>query len=65
MMTSEYFIESQEECARMLGMSLSEYQEYCANLKVPNDIESKNNDNYSDDLMKYFKIDKSMLKTER
>ena len=65
MMTSKEFIESQEECARMLGMSLSEYQEYCTNLKVPNDVESKNNDNYSDDLMKYFKIDKSILKTEK
>ena len=66
MMTSKEFIESQKECAKMLGMSLSEYQEYCTNLKVPNDIKSENNNNnYSDDLMKYFKIDKSMLKTEK
>lgn len=35
MMSEEQFIESQKECASMLGMSLSEYEEYCKNLKVP------------------------------
>ena len=66
MMTSKEFIESQKECARMLGMSLGEYQEYCTNLKVPYDIKSKNdNNNYFSDLMKYFNIDKFMLKKEK
>ena len=27
------FIDSEKECASMLGMSLIEYQEYCDNLK--------------------------------
>ena len=45
MMTEEEFIESQKECASMLGMSLTEYQEYCANIKVPTDLEEKDSDN--------------------
>ena len=36
-MSEEQFIESQKECADMLGMSLSEYQDYCKNLKVTDD----------------------------
>ena len=35
MMTEEQFIESQKECADMLGMSLSEYQNYCKKIKAP------------------------------
>ncbi len=45
MMTEEEFIESQKECAGMLGMSLAEYQEYCANIKVPTALEEKDSDN--------------------
>ena len=29
MMSEKQFIESQKDCANMLGMSLSEYEEYC------------------------------------
>ena len=35
MMSEKQFIESQKECAKMLGMSLSEYENYCKDLKVP------------------------------
>ena len=35
MMSRKQFIESQKDCADMLGMSLVEYQEYCKNVKVP------------------------------
>lgn len=35
MMSKKQFIESQKECADMLGMSLVEYQEYCKNVKIP------------------------------
>lgn len=48
MMNEEEFIESQKECASMLGMSLTEYQEYCANVKVPTDEEEKDDDNEED-----------------
>lgn len=34
MMSEKQFIESQKECAKMLGMSLSEYENYCKDLKV-------------------------------
>ena len=47
-MTEEEFIESQKECASMLGMSLVEYQEYCANVKVPTDLEENDSDNEED-----------------
>ena len=35
MMSEKQFIESQKECAKMLEMSLSEYENYCKDLKVP------------------------------
>lgn len=34
MMSEKQFIKSQKDCAKMLGMSLSEYDNYCKNLKV-------------------------------
>lgn len=34
MMTEKQFIESQKECASMLGMSLGEYLDYCENVKI-------------------------------
>lgn len=41
MMNEKQFIESQKECADMLGMSLCEYQNYCQNLKVPKQSRKK------------------------
>ena len=35
MMSEKQFIESQKDCASMLGMTLSEYEEYCKKIKVP------------------------------
>lgn len=42
MMNEKQFIESQKDCASMLGMFLSEYQDYCKNIKITpkNDIGS-------------------------
>ena len=65
MMNEKQFIESQKECAAMLGMSLSEYQKFCANVKVPTEREKKENDDKNQDLMSYFGISKSMLKTRK
>lgn len=48
MMSEKQFIESQKDCASMLGMSLSEYEEYCKKIKVPKqnlDEEKKEYDN--------------------
>jgi len=66
-MSEKQFIESQKECASMLGMSLSEYEEYCKNLKVPTEstiVETDNNDKTMD-LLNYLGIDKSMLKSRK
>jgi len=41
MMSEKQFIESQKECASMLGMSLSEYENYCKELKIPKQTLSK------------------------
>ena len=51
-MSEREFLESQEECAAMLGMSLSEYQDYCKNLKVPSDdiVEENSNSKHSYDI---------------
>ncbi len=68
MMSEKEFIESQKECASMLGMSLNEYEEYCKNLKVPNSekgINNKNNDGNTYQFLKRLGIDKSMLKNRK
>lgn len=67
MMSEKQFIESQKECASMLGMSLSEYEEYCKNLKVPTEstiVKSDDNDKTMD-LLNYLGIDKNMLKSRK
>ena len=33
-LSEKQFLESQKDCASMLGMSLSEYEEYCKKIKV-------------------------------
>ena len=68
MMSEKQFIESQKECASMLGMSLSEYEEYCKNIKVPTEstiAENKDNDDKTADLLNYLGIDESILKKRK
>ena len=66
MMTEKEFIESQKECADMLGMSLEEYQDYCKNVKV-----LKDEDDFFDDdnnTLAFFDslgVDKSTLKVRK
>lgn len=68
MMNEKQFIESQKECARMLGMSLSEYQDYCKNIKVPkqeiteNESDSNGNTNI---FLNYLGLDNSILKKRK
>ena len=66
-MTEKKFIESQKECAKMLGMSLSEYKNYCKNLKVPvhEEISNKDKKSNTDSILEFFGIDKSMLKVRK
>ncbi len=68
MMNEKQFVESQKECAAMLGMSLSEYQEYCKNLKVPNNgecVDEKRSDGNTYKFLKQLGIDSSVLKTRK
>lgn len=68
MMTEKQFIESQKECAAMLGMSLSEYQDYCKNLKVPTTNSKKitqDEQGNTEEMLDYLGISKSMLKVRK
>lgn len=63
MMTEKQFIESQKECASMLGMSLGEYQEYCKNLKVPKQKENlANEEENTSNFLNFLNIEKNLLK---
>lgn len=66
MMTEKQFIESQKECASMLGMSLSEYQEYCKNLKVPKQKESlTSEEENTSNFLNFLNIEKEQLKKRK
>jgi len=62
MMSEKQFIESQKECASMLGMSLSEYQEYCKNLKVP---KLQKNAKYDNNILKSLGLTPKDLKIKK
>lgn len=62
-MNEKEFIESQKECAAMLGMSLTEYQEYCNDLKVPIETpESEVKNDQTLEILKFLGINKNKLK---
>lgn len=66
MMTEKQFIESQKECATMLGMSLSEYQEYCKNLKVPKQKEKlASEEENTSNFLNFLNIEKEQLKKRK
>lgn len=66
MMNKKEFIESQKECAKMLGMSLSEYEVYCKNLKVPKDnIEKIKKGKKFYDFLKSFGLEEKDLKVRK
>ena len=67
MMSEKQFLESQKECASMLGMSLSEYQKYCKNLKVPKqkDDLTKIKEGNTNDILDFLGINKSLLKVRK
>ncbi len=68
MMNEKQFIESQKECAAMLGMSLSDYQEYCRVLKFPNNekhTNDKKDDGNTYKILKQLGIDSSILKKRK
>ena len=66
MMNEKEFIESQKECASMLGMSLKEYEEYCKNLKVETEISKKEHlEDKTFEMLKYFGIKENKLKRRK
>lgn len=68
MMSEKQFIESQKECAKMLGMSLSEYENYCKNLKVPKQTLSETKDEkkeYDNDILNFLGLTPKDLKTTK
>jgi len=66
-MSEKQFIESQKECADMLGMSLSEYQNYCENLKAPIAKENTNinSNDKTNEILEFLGMDKGVLKTRK
>ncbi len=62
-MTEKEFLEEQEECAKMLGMTLEEYLEYLKNVKVPDRNFDSGYDVEKDKerLLNYFGISEDML----
>lgn len=68
MMSEKEFIESQKECARMLGMSLEEYVDYCKNLKVPKQALSETNDEkkeYDNSILDFLGLTPKDLKNKK
>ncbi len=67
MMSEKDFFESQKECAEMLGMSLSEYQEYCNNLRVPTDNKKsdKEKENRTLEMLKILGLNENKLKCRK
>ena len=64
-MSEKEFIESQKECASMLGMNLSEYEEYCKNIKIPAKTlneDSKNKRKYDNDILNFLGLTPKDLK---
>ncbi len=63
-MNEKEFIDSEKECASMLGMSLIEYKEYRNNLKfVPNkEIKETEQENRTLEMVIFLGIDKTKLK---
>ena len=64
MMTKKQFLESQKECASMLGMSLSEYQNDCKKVKIT-PRNSKDIPKYDNSILKKLGLNISDLKVRR
>ena len=63
-MNEKEFIDSEKECASMLGMSLIEYKEYRNNLKFEPKKETKETEkeNRTLEMLNFLGIDKTKLK---
>ena len=62
MMSEKQFIESQKDCANMLGMSLSEYEEYCKKIKVPKQNIDEEKNEYDNSILEFLGLTPEDLK---
>ena len=62
MMNEKEFIESQKDCADMLGMSLEEYEEFCKDVKIPEDTDDENYE-YDNSILESLGLTPNDLKT--
>ena len=62
-MDEKEFLESQKECASMLGMTLDNYQKYLKEVKVQDDdlIDESN----TEEILELLGVDKSILKIRK
>ena len=65
MMSEKQFIESQKDCANMLGMSLSEYEEYCKKIKVPKQNIDEEKNEYDNSILEFLGLTPEDLKVRK
>ena len=65
MMSEKQFIESQKDCASMLGMSLSEYEEYCKKIKVPKQKLTEEKIEYDNSILEFLGLTPEDLKVRK
>ena len=63
MMDKKQLVESQKECASMLGMTLNEYKKYLKNAKV--NEKSQSQQAHQNDFLKIFGIETRNLKLRK
>ena len=65
MMSEKQFIESQKDCASMLGMTLSEYEEYCKKIKVPKQNLTEEKIEYDNSVLEFLGLTPEDLKVRK
>ena len=65
MISKKQFIESQKDCANMLGMSLSEYEEYCKKIKVPKQNIDEEKNEYDNSILEFLGLTPKDLKIQK
>ena len=65
MMSEKQFIESQKDCASMLGMTLSEYEEYCKKIKVPKQNINEEKNEYDNSVLEFLGLTPEDLKVRK
>lgn len=65
MMSEKQFIESQKDCANMLRMSSSEYEEYCKKIKVPKQNLDEEKKEYDNSILEFLGLTPEDLKIRK